>query len=646
MRQVLRDESTELYARVQLSAVCRVVADRLSAAADEAARGATGGRPGRVPFEHLVAIAGDLDAAEERMLPTMRKENVDMLSRNREEAQAAIERGLVAALTAGSVGASSERSKAEPTLHQTEKEVRAFTRDYLRLLELRLVTVPRLGGGPRASDVVAAMPARTQAYGEYLAPLRYTAPVKLSLRRLLERDQAQREAAAASRGTAPPAFNALLAVLVLLIAGMVYWTGYICPKSFLVRIRLLPAPAWEPLAQIALHLFATAWSAGLLWQLPSYPIWLGLLQVGEGAASSPHGSLCRRLRASHSNIVRLKLYSLVATMRRLPQPLERELSSVQSACEVQFCVWLRRLALAWMREAVHRKSIGAHEARMLFLDLHEAAQVSAQAGGSARAGVSRKSRVHHPQAPRPKAHQAPGAGASGGREAFEEAGGSSGDAGRSPSPGCEGVEFELPGTDAEVEAFLMLPVVEDTEGEADERSAARLLSGSVGRGAALLGKGGGTWKAARPRLGYAGGAGGGGGEEAGGDGAGGSERGGGEGGAGGGGRGGRGSGESESGPPPQLRGPGALARARGGQSPPAGDRLVDEGRLDVRPRSEAPHLQTDRLDRPSPDLHDGVHAVRLSGAPRPDGDAAQARRRGRRGSLGGRGGKSRRRRGF
>jgi hypothetical protein len=570
MRQMLQDESAELYARAKLSAVCRVVADRLSAAADEAARGAAGGRPGRVPFEHMVAIAANLYAAEKRLLPRMRADDDSMLSNNRDAAQAAIERGLVAAMTAGTAGASCEHSGAEPTLEQTEKEVRLFTRDFLHLLKLRLVTVPRLGGGARASGVVAAMPARTQACNEYLVPLRYTAPVKLSLRRLLERDQAEREAAAASWGTAPPAFNALLAVLVLFFAGLVYYTAYKSSSMILVNNRLLPAPAGDPLSQLALHLIAVAFSTYFLYQLPSFPILLGLVHVDEGAASSSHGSLWQRLRDSHSNIVRLKLYFLVATMCRLPQPLERQLSSIQSACEVQFCIWLRRLALARMREALHRKSIGAHEAQMLFLDLHAAAQVRAQAGGTARPGVSRKSRVHHPQAPRPKAHHAPGVRAAGGREASEEAGGSGGEARWSPSSECETVELELPGTEAEVDAFLMLPVVQDTAEDANERSVARLLSGGVGRGAALLGKGEGTWKAAHPRLCYAGGVGEGGEREAYNDVAGGSEWGGDEEGLGeqgGGGRGGSGSGENESGPHASFAAP-ARRQERGAGSHP------------------------------------------------------------------------------
>jgi hypothetical protein len=576
MRRVLREESAELYARARLSAVCRVVADRLSAAADEAARGATGGRPGRVSFEHLVAIAGDLDAAEIWLLPKVRQADVTVLCYNRENVQAEIERGLMAALTAVSVGASSEHSGAEPTLEQTEKEVRAFTRVYLYLLQLRLLTVPRLGGGARASDVVAEAPARTQAYGEYVVPVRYEAPVQLSLRGLLKRDEALQEAAVASRGTAPAAFNALLAVLVLLIAGLLHWTCYSDLRSRAIRTGLLPAHNLP----LALHVCAAACSAFCVWHLPGLPKGLGLLHVPEVVVAFPHDSRWQRLRDTHSNILRLKLYSWVATMCQLPQPLERELSSVQRACEVQFCVWLRRLALSRMREALHRKSIGVHEAQMLLLDLDSAAKVSARAGGTAEIGVSRKSQVHHPQA---MAQDAPGTGAcspagwptapaavpvaqpsragersatageAGGQEASEqeEAGGGAGDAGCSPPPGCETVEFELPGTEDEVEAFLELPVVEDTEGEAEARSVAKLLSRSIESGASLLGVSDGTGETEQPQLCYGGGAGGGGGEGAYSNGAGGNKWGGGDrgcGGRGGGDRGGGGSGESESGP--------------------------------------------------------------------------------------------------
>jgi hypothetical protein len=255
-----------------------------------------------------------------------------------------------------------------------------------------------------------------------------------------------------------------------------------------------------------------------------------------------------------------------------------------------------------MREALHRKSIGAHEAQMLFLDLHAAAQVGT-------AGVSRKSQVHRRQTPKPKAKHVPGfwvyppagwpaatadvpavqagergatAGMAGWREPSEEeeAGGGAGDPGWAPPPGCEGLGFELPGTEAEAEAFLALPVVQDIEGEADARSVARLLCKSVVRGAALLGAGEETWKAARPRLGYAGGLDKGGGEGDKNDGAGGSEWKGGEGGwgeRGGGGRGMSGSGESESGPRANFAAPERRHERGAGSHPRRVIDLLHEG---------------------------------------------------------------------
>lgn len=296
-----------------------------------------------------------------------------------------------------------------------------------------------------------------------------SAPARLSIERLLCKDAERSEVALRTKDSLPAAFDAIFLALLLSASLLTSWFWMMMLDQLgLVRLILLHG---HPLFRAAAWLAVCA--AGLL-TLQSAALILMRFNLFHVRLNPD----MRRRRFSWDVlegllVLRFWLYGALAGWMGWDAPLERRVRELEGLCSRTFGSWLGRLVRRRFFDALRRHSIGCHAAVLLLEDLlsPSASAASAADDNAAPPPCRRCWRWRQPRHRNQKMWQPD-------RARAEAA----------PATQPDGpTVVVLPGTRAQQEAFLDLPVTEDTHADAEAAAASAMLAGAVGEAVEPLG---------------------------------------------------------------------------------------------------------------------------------------------------------------
>ena len=371
VRQVDVSLCAYVLASKQLATTCSVLADRLQEALDEAQRG---GGEGTVSLEHCCALSGSLEVAKHGLLRKLRDFDEDLLATHEQQVREQIRAGLLRSLEGACTWEGGEPVPAAVL----RTEVDSFADSYCSLLSLRLQLTPRLDNGRTPSQSVAPQAVNMTVF-DRLPWMNSMPPERLAMRRILEEDEKRRDDAAHTLGSLPAWYRRAYAGALLALYGLfVYWM-YLCLALVVPVVRLLgpwgsismdvatvdagPDPVvanlnvgWTLVMLLAAAAFGLYTMNTLFVALVQYRL-VKATDTVRHSASAPWLMFglryvgVQRESFDAANSLRFDVFGRLASWRRWPQPLYRDLSDLEADCAGQFGVWVGRLASTRFNEA-------------------------------------------------------------------------------------------------------------------------------------------------------------------------------------------------------------------------------------------------------------------------------------------------------
>jgi hypothetical protein len=186
-----------------------------------------------ISIEHVAALSGKLVTLNQRALSHLREMLQKMIDENPEALRQEIADRLAKVLPHREGGRDAG---------QLEREIQAFSRDYVELLRLKLTAVPHLSDGRRPSQVVPKTSIEQDAWEHILVSFPSQAR---RCRHVLEMDEKERDIATRTIGSVPLAFDCVCTLVCLPFIWWIVWASVIMNLVWPVTVMGLEALGLE-----------------------------------------------------------------------------------------------------------------------------------------------------------------------------------------------------------------------------------------------------------------------------------------------------------------------------------------------------------------------------------------------------------------